>query len=143
MSHDLEFDRAYDAETHLWVAFEGNRARVGFDPLGRETSGDIVAMSFLPVGAEVTRAAEFGTLEAAKFVGPLKAPVTGRMVGHNDELLTDPGKVADAPFEHWLVEIEVDDVESARAELLTDADEIRAWYDREDQRFRDQGMIAE
>jgi hypothetical protein len=56
----LRADRYYDAERHLWVELRPGTllARVGFDPLGRETSGDI-AMSPLvsrPRGSNPTRA---------------------------------------------------------------------------------------
>ena len=74
----LAADRYYDRETHLWVDIGASAAvRCGFDPLGSETSGDIVAVSFEPVGARVERGEAFGSLEAAKFVGPMIAPLSG------------------------------------------------------------------
>jgi glycine cleavage system H protein len=141
----LPTDRGYDAETHLWVRHESpGRVRCGFDPLGADTSGDLVALSFEPVGALVTRGAAFGNLEAAKFVGPLISPVAGRIVTHNTELLANPGLVNDDPTRQWMIEIELDtDIDAAVAPLLREPAEIREWIEREVRRFKERGMIAE
>ena len=50
--YELSLGRHYDPETHLWIAptESGTTHRVGFDPLGAETSGDIVAISVEPAG---------------------------------------------------------------------------------------------
>ncbi len=148
----LPADRHYDAGTHLWVAplassgragaAATGRVRCGFDPLGSETSGDVVALSFAPVGTRVERGGELGTIEAAKFVGPLLSPVAGRVAAHNPAVLADPALLNRDPLEHWMVELEIAD-ESALDGLLTGADAVRGWFESEIERFRRKGMIAE
>ncbi len=117
--------------------------RVGFDPLGRETSGDIVSLSVVPIGTAVGRGESFGDVEAAKLVGPLLSPVAGTVCAHNAEVLGDPGLVNHNPLEAWLIEVELD----AGAADLTDgmftADALAAWFSAEVKRFRAKGMIAE
>ena len=141
----LPTDRCYDAEKHLWVRQEApGRVRCGFDPLGSDTSGDLVALSFEPVGTLLTRGAVFGSLEAAKFVGPLVSPVAGRIVEHNTELLANPALANDDPIRHWMIELEPDsDIDAVLALLLSDPTEIREWMEREVRRFKERGMIAE
>lgn len=144
--YELDPDRLYDARTHMWVELQeaGESARVGMDPLGQETSGDVVALSLAPPGAQLLRGETFGDLEAAKFVGPLISPVSGMVALVNDEVLGQPGLLNGAAGRHWLVEIAL--APSARdelGELLTGADVLEPWFTAEVKRFRTQGAIAE
>ncbi len=139
----LAADRYYDEATHLWIADTPGTARCGFDPLGSETSGDVVAVSFEPVGSRVARGEAFGSLEAAKFVGPLIAPLSGTLRAHNDAVLADPGLVNSDPLAHWLVEIEPEQADEELPLLLRDPEAVGAWFRREVERFRTQGMVAE
>ncbi len=141
--YELETDRRYDRKTHFWVAetAEG-KFRCGFDPLGAETSGDIVAIAFEPIGKEVSKDDAFGSLEAAKFVGPLTLPVTGKIVAHNESVLADPGCIQRSPFDNWLVEVEVTDEASLHG-LLSDPDDLESWFTSEVESFRTQGALAE
>ncbi len=140
----LAAGRHYDRETHLWVEVQAEgAARCGFDALGSETSGDIVAMSFEPVGAKVERGEAFGSLEAAKFVGPLIAPLSGTIRAHNPEVIARPGLLNQDPLAHWLVEIEPDRLDDELPLLVHDSGELRAWFEREIERFRQEGMVVE
>ncbi len=135
----------YDTSTHLWVAIDESRstAMCGFDPLGAETSGDIVAVSFEAIGSQVARGRAFGNMEAAKFVGPLIAPVSGTLVGVNDAVLGKPSLLNQDPMENWLVELDLTDLEEDLALLLHAKDEVAAWMGSEIDRFKNKGMIAE
>lgn len=140
----LRADRYYDAERHLWVELQprSGLVRVGFDPLGRETSGDIVEVSLGEVGERVNRGEPFGNIEAAKFVGPLQAPVSGVVCGRNAQVLSRPGVLNDDPNEAWLVELDMSD-SSELSSLLTGEDQLRTWFAAEIERFKQQGAVAE
>jgi glycine cleavage system H protein len=140
----LHADRYYDADRHLWVELQpGSRsARVGFDPLGRETSGDIVEVSLGEVGEHVSRGETFGNVEAAKFVGPLQAPISGVIRGRNAQVLSRPGVLNEDPNTSWLVELEMTD-SSELALLLTGEADLRRWFAAEIERFKQQGAVAE
>ena len=140
----LAAGRHYDRETHLWAeVLDSGPVRCGFDPLGSETSGDVVAVSFEPAGTKVGRGEAFGSLEAAKFVGPLIAPLSGTIRAHNEAVIARPGLLNQDPLTHWLIEIEPDRVEDELPSLLHDAEDVRAWFEREVERFQRQGMVAE
>lgn len=143
--YELPLDRHYDRETHLWVAGgQGATAhRVGFDPLGAETSGDIVAISVDLPGTRIRRGEAFGSLEAAKFVGPLISPVSGVIRSRNASVSADPSMVNSKPLESWLVEIELDDFAAEEALLLSDPVELGAWLQQEIVAFKEKGMVAE
>jgi glycine cleavage system H protein len=137
-------DRHYDAERHLWVELQpgSDLVRVGFDPLGRETSGDIVEVSLVDAGQRLNRGEAFGNVEAAKFVGPLQAPVSGVVRGRNAQVLNRPGSLNDDPNDAWLVELEMTD-RGELSELLTGESRLRPWFAAEIERYRRQGAVAE
>ena len=143
LAYALPADRYYDQASHVWVDLVAPAtARCGLDPLGSETSGDVVAISFAPVGTEVARREAFGSLEAAKFVGPLEAPVSGIIRAHNEAALRNPGLLNRDPMAAWLIEIELSDLREL-ALLLHGEERVRAWLERETERFRQRGMVAQ
>ncbi|HZE05324.1 MAG TPA: glycine cleavage system protein H [Solirubrobacteraceae bacterium] len=141
--YDLDPGLAYEPETNLWVAELGDgRARVGYDPLGAETTGDVVAISFAAPGVRVERGESLGTVEAAKFVGPLAAPVGGVLVAGNPAVLDAPGSVNADPFGAWLVELtDIDAGDLAR--LVRGPEAITPWFAAAVERFRRAGAIAQ
>lgn len=142
LGYALPAGRYYDAASHLWVdPAASGRARCGLDPLGAETSGDVVALSFAPVGTRVARNEAFGSLEAAKFVGPLAAPVSGIIRAHNEAALRNPGSINRDPLAAWLIEIELSDPDELQL-LLYGEERVRAWLESETERFRQKGMVA-
>lgn len=134
----------YDELTHMWVQErDGGLVRVGFDPLGRETSGDVVAISLAPVGSAVERGGSFGDIEAAKLVGPLLSPLAGTIATRNEEVLRDPGAVNADPFEAWLVELRPGPGSDAALAAMHTGAGLADWFAAEVRRFREKGMIAE
>ena len=140
----LALDRAYQPDDHLWVQpLDGGRARVGMDPLGLETSGTLAQLAFESVGTTVARGEPFGSLEAAKFVGPLVAPISGTIVAHNVDALVDPGLVERDPFGRgWLVELAPSAPDEELA-LLLRGDAVRPWFEGRLADYRLRGVIAE
>lgn len=139
--YELRLDRGYDPDTHMWVQDTGDgRVRVGFDALTADTYGALAQLVMSPVGTEVARGDEFGSLEAAKFVGPLTAPVTGVLAAVNDAVLADPEAVLRDPYgEGWLAEFAVAGAPAG----LVDGEQARDWFAREVADYRDKGLVAE
>lgn len=148
-THDVKgftvaLDRHYDAERHLWVQATGDgRARVGMDPLGVETAGDLVQLALEPPGLALARGQAFGSMEAAKFVGPLEMPVSGVVVEVNAAAAADPGLVQRDPLgAGWLVVVELAD-DAELDGLLAGADAVLPWFSERVAAYRLKGMIAE
>jgi glycine cleavage system H protein len=141
----LALDRRYHGDTHMWVLPAGaGRARVGLDPLGIETSGTLAQLSFLEVGAELAAGRPFGQLEAAKFVGPLVSPVSGRVLAVNDAVAADPGLAERDPFGGgWLIDVELSDPDGDLPTLLSDPDAITRWFAAKVEDYRLKGVIAQ
>ncbi len=145
--YTLDAARYYSREGHMWVLpgrpRQATRASVGFDPLGSETSGDIVAVSFEPVGSKLKRGEPFGQLEAAKFVGPLLAPISGTIAAHNPEVLSNPPSINTHPLDSWLIELDSMSMDAELAALVHGREAVGRWFGGEVERFLSQGMIAE
>ena len=140
----VALDRAYDPAGHFWVSMVApGRARIGMDALGVETSGTIAQLAFLPTGVHLKRVEAFGSLEAAKFVGPLASPLTGTVTATNDAVVADPALVERDPYgAGWLVELTVADAGELR-DLVSGADVISVWFAAEVEDYRMKGVLAE
>ena len=140
----VALDRAYDPVGHFWVSMVGpDRARVGLDALGVETSGTIAQLAFLPIGEHLKRGEAFGSLEAAKFVGPLVSPLSGTVAATNDAVVADPAVVERDPYgAGWLVELDLADAAEVR-DLISGADVVRVWFEAEVENYRMKGVLAE
>jgi glycine cleavage system H protein len=143
--YPLALDRLYQADTHMWVRLtRPGQVRIGMDPLGVETSGTLAQLSFLPVDAELAAGRPFGQLEAAKFVGPLVSPVSGRVLAVNDAVRADPGLAERDPFgDGWLIEVELNDPDGELPTLLSEPEEITRWFAAKVEDYRLKGVIAE
>jgi glycine cleavage system H protein len=145
----VALDRAYDPAGHFWISMlprsgpAGDRARIGMDALGVETSGTLAQLAFLPVGEALKRGEAFGSLEAAKFVGPLTSPLSGTVVATNDAVILDPALVERDPYgEGWLIELALT-APSELDELISGAGAIPDWFAAEVQDYRLKGVLAE
>ena len=139
----LALDRGYHPGSHMWVKQAGpGRVSIGMDPLILETSGTLAELYLPAAGAELTAGRPFGQLEAVKFVGPLTSPVSGTVLARNAAAMADPGLVERDPFgDGWLIEAEL--AESGELDtLLSDPQEITAWYEAKIAEYRLSGVIA-
>ncbi len=138
-------DLAYDLEHHMWVEELGSGVvRIGMDALGLETSGTLAQLSFEPAEFDVDRGAAFGSLEAEKFVGPLIAPVSGRILAINEAALEHPGIVQADPYgAGWLIEVRAHRLDEERDRLLQGAEEIHSSFSAKIREYRVEGVLSE
>lgn len=141
----IRTDVAHDPASHAWVSpSRGDRVRVGLDPLGVETTGTLVQLLLPQVGERVTRGGSAGTVEAAKFVGPLPCPVTGSVAAVNAAAAADPGLVERDPYgDGWLYDIDVDDLAGDLAGLLVGQEAVATWFAAAVADYRAKGVIAQ
>lgn len=134
-------DYYYDRATHVWARYGGATVTIGLDALGLESLGDLAYLALQPVGASARRGEAIGSLEAAKMVGELLAPVSGTIAARNEAMLRDPGLVNRDPYgAGWIVQITPSDWERESAELIH-GPELQMWIETEVERYRSQGWI--
>jgi glycine cleavage system H protein len=104
---------------HEWVKVEGNEATIGITEFAQKELGDIVYVDINSVGKTVSSEEVFGTVEAVKTVSDLFMPLTGKVIGTNPLLDSQPELVNSDPYgDGWMVKISVDDA-SQIANLLS------------------------
>lgn len=134
-------DLYYDRATHIWVRNGSGVVTIGLDALSLESLGDMAYISLQAVGIRVRRGEPVGTLEAAKMVGDLIAPVSGTIAARNEEVLRDPTHVNRDPYgAGWLLQLTPSDWARESTELVH-GDGLTAWVEAEMERYRSQGWI--
>ncbi len=145
MNHsNIRTELRYDPETLYWVEVQGNTARVGMSPLVQESTGSFVAVQFSETGTTVNRGGSFGSTEAEKHVGQLKAPVSGKLLRVNEALVENPRLLNTDPYgAGWLAEFEMSDAAGELPLLVQGAGEVLAFFEAEEQRYKNKGWLAE
>ena len=141
---NIRTDLWYETGDGFWLDVHGNTARIGMSPLVQETTGSFVAINLNKEATPLARGESFGSLEAEKHVGHLKAPVSGKIVTVNPKVLENPRLINTDPYgKGWLVEIEMNRFEEEKQNLLKGAVEVTAWFESEIAKYEDKGWIAE
>ncbi len=109
------------SKTHEWVSRQGNTAKVGLSDFAQSELGDIVYVSLPEVGDKVTIGKSFSDVESVKAVSEIFSPVSGKVVAVNEELLDKPELINEAPYDAWLIEVELGEVE----ELMSEEDYLK------------------
>ncbi|OGS35602.1 MAG: glycine cleavage system protein H [Elusimicrobia bacterium RIFOXYB2_FULL_49_7] len=106
---------------HEWAKVEGKTALVGITDHAQHELGDIIYVELPQVGAEVTKGAQFGEIEAVKTVAPLNAPLSGKVVEVNNVLADNAGVInSDAYAAGWIIKVELSHPEEAASLLSAD-----------------------
>lgn len=102
-------DRRYTRE-HEWARREDGRIRVGITKFAADRLSDVVFIELPKVGAEVRAMEPFGVIESVKAASDLYAPVSGRVVEVNQQLIDSPELINQDPHgAAWMVVIEPSD----------------------------------
>jgi len=96
-------ERRYHEE-HIWVSENAGEVTVGITNYAQDEMGDIIYVELPEVGATIAAGEPFATVESAKAVQDLVAPLSGEVVRANEELLDIPELINEDPYEAgWLV----------------------------------------
>ncbi len=140
---ELPGELYYDRKDHLWVSIETDgQARVGLDMLAQHSAGKMRHVQFKPVGVQVARRRIFGTVEAGKYIGPLRAPVAGTIVETNPLVVDDPTLINSDPYGRgWFVVIQPSDLETDLKELIHGESDVQAWLEAELADYRRKNLL--
>lgn len=142
--YELPDELYYDRKEHLWSRIEGGNVRVGLDMFGQKAAGTVAYIKLMPLGRNVRKGRAFGSLEAGKYIGPLKAPVNGKLIEHNQPVLDKPRLVNDDCYgQGWFVVIEPSNLEEDIKDLVTGHDDITEWLTNELADYREKGLLSE
>lgn len=121
-------DLQYDIGFHVWLRTEGQLVTVGATDPAQAYAGEFVHIGIKKVGTRVERGAILATVESAKFMGPMRAPVTGTIVETNQEVAKKPALVNGNPYANWVVRLKPERLDAELA-LLTAGAEAKNKYE--------------
>ena len=118
----------YYTKEHEWAKKLGDgNVAVGVDDYAQSQLHEIVYVELPEVDAEVAQGEALGAVESVKAVSDMYAPVGGRVVEVNEELLDSPELINDDPYgEGWIAKIEPSGLEADLAKLM-DAEKYKAF----------------
>lgn len=107
------------ASTHEWVRPEGDGTfTIGISEHAQELLGDMVFIELPDLGAEVSAGDDVAVAESVKAASDVYAPISGEVVGINEDLEDTPELVNSDPYgDGWLFRIKAEDPEEFEALL--------------------------
>ncbi len=130
-------DLYYDKE-HSWARAEGNTVAQGMSDFGQAIAQEIVYAEAPRVGRKVEQGQTFMSMESGKWVGRVKAIVSGTVQEANEELEWEPTLLNESPYEDgWLVKIEVSDPAELENLMKADSAELEAFIKGEMEKYAD------
>lgn len=120
---NLPDDLYYNVENNVWARREADgTVTVGMTAYACNLAGEVVAYTPKKPGKSIDQNKSVATVESGKWVGPVKAPVTGEIVATNDAVAAKPGTINADPYGNgWLVKMKPSDWDGESGVLVTGA----------------------
>lgn len=118
------------SESHEWVRLEDGEAVIGITDFAQHELTDIVFVDLPEVGTVAAAKEACCVVESTKIAADIYAPISGKVVAVNEDLVDHPEWVNESPYEKgWLVRIAPSD--DSEFDLLLNAAEYRSHLDSE------------
>ena len=110
------------ASSHEWIKVEADGSiTVGISDHAQEALGDIVFVELPDAGREVSKEEAIAVVESVKAASDIYAPVSGKIIAKNDDILDTPENINSAPYDNWLFKIQPSDAAEIDTLLTAEA----------------------
>lgn len=117
-------------ESHEWVRLENGEAVMGITDFAQHELTDIVFVDLPEVGTVTAAKEACCVVESTKIAADIYAPISGKVVAVNEDLVDHPEWVNESPYDKgWLLRIVPSD--DSEFDLLLNAAEYRSHLDSE------------
>lgn len=107
---------------HEWCRVEGDVATIGITWHAQDALGDIVYCELPESGEEIRAGEAFGVVESVKAVSDLFAPVSGKVLERNDDIMEKPEGLNDDCYDDgWMIRVKLEDKDELES-LMSAAD---------------------
>jgi len=107
---------------HEWVKIEGDIGVVGVTDFAQKHLGDVVYVEVPEVGKHLDVHQTIGVIESVKAVSDVYSPISGKVVGVNENLNGSPELINQDPHgKGWIIRLKIADRADAE-KLMTAAD---------------------
>jgi len=122
-------DLSYNVENNVWARREADGSiTVGLTSYACSLAGEIVAYTPKKVGKDIAQDKSCATVESGKWVGPVKAPVSGEVTAVNEAVAGKPGLINKDPYgQGWVIKMKPSSWDSESTSLKTGADALKAF----------------
>lgn len=97
----------YYSESHEFVRVEGEYGYIGITDYAQNALGNVVYVDMPEVDDEIEAGEDFGAVESVKAASDLISPVSGTVVGINENLEDTPELVNKDAYENWIIKVEL------------------------------------
>lgn len=133
--YEFPDDLYYDQE-HVWARVEGSTVTIGMTEFGQDLAGEIVYVEVPRVGRDVSQGEAFMSMESGKWVGRIRAPLSGTIIEANEEVEWESTIVNEDPYgEGWLAKIEASDLGELDSLMKADSDELATLIASESEKY--------
>ncbi|HKL01749.1 MAG TPA: glycine cleavage system protein GcvH [Desulfotignum sp.] len=104
---------------HEWAKLEGDTVTIGINDYAQDQLGEIVFVELPEVGDSFAAEEEFGSVESVKAVSEMYMPISGEIVGVNENLEDAPELVNEDCYQGgWIIKVKPSD--NAEIDALMD-----------------------
>ncbi len=137
--NDYNFEEGlYYDEDHGWVKDEGDFVTIGVTDFFQKVAGEIVFVELPLVGRTIEKGQPYSSIESGKWVGRLKAPLSGEILEVNEELQDFPYTINDDPYgDGWVIKVKPDSKEEDLKKLFTPGDKFEAFIRDEEKKIKE------
>lgn len=123
----LVLDELHYSEEHIWVRREGDHTvTLGITDYAQLELGDLNYIELPNEGDEIVYCEPFGSVECAKLVNDLYAPVCGKVLAVNRDVIDNPTLINRSPYcQGWVIRAKVYSLDEL--ELLMSADDYEEY----------------
>ena len=119
----------YYSKDYLWVELEGGKARIGITDYAQKQLREILVVDLPSAGDEIEKGEPFGSVESAKTISDLIAPLSGVVEEVNEKVVENPALINEDPYgEGWLIIISPTRLDEELKELM-DFDAAVKWHE--------------
>jgi|ECHnycMinimDraft_1075156.scaffolds.fasta_scaffold00831_6 glycine cleavage system H protein len=104
-------DLYYDLDNHVWVKIDNEIAIVGATDPAQAYAGELLNIKIKEVGTKLNRGDIAAIVESAKYMGPMRSPLSGIIVEINHDVSEDPTLINSNPYENWVLKIKPEKLE--------------------------------
>ena len=141
----------YDLENFVWAKVENDndnnkndnassdssskKFTIGVTPILASIAGKFTMIKLKPIGTEVGKGKSIGSVESVRYFGIARAPISGKILQVNENLLANPKLANDFPYENgWLIKMETNSIspsEMSGLKIVEDChEEIKSIMDK-------------
>lgn len=99
---------------HEWIKIEGDTALIGITTYARHALGDLVYLELPETGRKIKKGENFAVVESVKAASEIYTPVSGEIVGVNDNLQNNLDDLKEDLNKGWIVKIKMDNPSEAQ-----------------------------